>query len=84
MDENQNIMISASPFNVILVNNTDPENPVEEDIDDVYGISRTESVVYDYESQSFYLVNNVMQEKLGLYILKLSKYNIKESRFILK
>jgi len=81
MDTEQTTFIVASTDDGIFLNINDE---IEDDIDMRYRIGLIKEIIYDEEDQMFYLLSNRMQEKLGFYVLKITKEHPERGQFLIR
>ena len=54
------------------------------DIDALYNISAIKEITHDEEDQTFYILCNRYQEKLGLFLIRFDEKRPQKHKFILK
>ena len=61
----------------------DVETRSEMDIDDFYQVQNIKETIYSAQDNSFYIVTNKFQEKLGFFILKIDESNPGNGKFLI-
>jgi hypothetical protein len=75
MNEDQNVMASASPYHIIFIDMSDTnKEAIEVDIDKQNDVSLVKYMIYDEESKSFHIMTNMLKKQLGFYL-----FNVKIS-----
>lgn len=73
MNDEQNIMITASPQDGIYLDLRDKKKCQEVDLDELYEIGCMKEIIYDPEDSVFYILANKFEEKLGFFIIRMSE-----------
>lgn len=81
-NENQDKFILCSKNDALYINLTKPKGHQEFDIDEQSDISSIQSITSDGES--FFVLANKCEKKLGYYLLKINQENPNQSSFLIK
>ena len=73
----------ASPEDGLYLDLSKPD-PVSYNTNKDFQIQAVKDVIYDAEEQIYYILSNKFQEKLGLFIIKMSETNPKSHKFLIK
>jgi hypothetical protein len=84
MNENQNIIVISTIEDSIYLNLSDPNKQIEVDIDVLYSIGQICEIAFDKVSGWFYILCNVYQDKLGVYILGFHELDLQKVRFLMR
>lgn len=82
LNDNQSIMVAASPEDGIYKNFADGSDEV--DLDELFDIGSMKEIIHDEEDKVFYIVANKFEEKLGFFIVQFSDCNPRSHRFLTK
>jgi len=81
MNIDQNIMITASPEDGIYTNLV---QNYEVDVDEQYKIGAMKQIIFDNDDNSFYILANSLEDKLGIYLLKIGQNDPCKTEFLIK
>ena len=71
MNDDQTIMITASPQDGIYLDLRDKKKCHEVDLDELYNIGSMKEIIFDNEDACFYILANKFEEKLGFFIIRM-------------
>tara|TARA_B110000285_G_C15126167_1_gene620389 strand:- start:1494 stop:1925 length:432 start_codon:yes stop_codon:yes gene_type:complete len=84
MNDEQTIMITASPQDGIYLDLRDKKKCQEVDLDELYNIGSMKEIIYDQEDSVFYILANKFEEKLGFFIIRMQAKDPADFRFLTK
>jgi hypothetical protein len=84
MNNEQNVMIAASPEDGIYIDFRDLKNVKEIDLDEMYEIGCIKEIIYDHEDHVFYFLANKYREKLGFFLIRMSENDPGDFKFLTK